>query len=328
MDLMDGPEKLIQNDLNSSHDYSAIESLILDTSISEILINDYQNILYEKSGVLYNSNLHFPDEKRYEQFIHQICLETAEDLSFEKPALETQWKGFRLELVHSSISGSSHLVSLRRMQSSPKSLDYLIKNGACSPESYQLIKTWLEERKNILVVGPTSSGKTTILNALTLELKNERLLVLEDTEEITVDPQKSAKLLTRSGGDTKPIELSDLIKISLRLRPDRIIVGEVRGQEAKDLLLALSTGHSGSMCTLHASSAEQALSRLEILIKMGAPYWDAHTVRSLIFQGIQGIICVSRNIEGRVVSSLHEICSLEDCGFTLQTLYQRSPQVL
>ncbi|MCB0413811.1 MAG: Flp pilus assembly complex ATPase component TadA, partial [Bdellovibrionales bacterium] len=187
---------------------------------------------------------------------------------------------------------------------------------------------WLREsyltKKSMLIIGNTGSGKTSLLNALLRESpKNERCLIIEDTDEIQKPNNVSSKLIARiDQAGFENIDLGELLKQSLRMRPDRIVLGEVRGSEAKNLILALSSGHTGSLTTIHAENAAQSLLRLEILIQMGAPTWSLQTIRKLILLGLDYIITLGSNRKNRTLHSIHKIQSLENNGFTLTTIYQ------
>jgi pilus assembly protein CpaF len=180
----------------------------------------------------------------------------------------------------------------------------------------------VEQRKNFLIVGGTGTGKTSLINALLHTCSdNERALVIEDTAEIELPNLSSMKLLTRQDpqGILKPIDQGQLLCHALRLRPDRIVVGEIRGAEAKDLLMALATGHSGSFGSLHASDARQALIRLEMLIQMGAPQWSLSAVRRLIQLSLDYVLLVGKSANGeRQFQGVFKICSLEETGFLIE----------
>jgi pilus assembly protein CpaF len=155
--------------------------------------------------------------------------------------------------------------------------------------------------------------------------QNERVVVLEDTAEIVIPNDASTRLLTRhdSHGLLPTVDLTELLRQSLRMRPDRLVVGEVRSAEAKDLLLALSTGHQGSMGTLHASSASQAILRLEMLVQLGAPHWSLTTIRRLLGLSLNGIVVVGRNAQGeRKLQSIYELSAVEETGVLLDPVFQ------
>ena len=176
-----------------------------------------------------------------------------------------------------------------------------------------------------MIVGPTSSGKTSVLNACLQELSNyERVISIEDTDEIVLPNALSLKLLTQNDPETLKslIDQQDLVKQSLRLRPDRIVMGEVRGKEAKDLIMALTTGHQGCIGTLHAKDHKQALWKLETLAQMGAPEWQTSTVQRLIFSGLQALVVLDKTEGVRRLKGLYKITGLESSGFLFDTLFE------
>lgn len=186
-----------------------------------------------------------------------------------------------------------------------------------APQAEKL-KTFYKDKKSLLIIGPTGTGKTSLVNSL-LKLSKplERIVCLEDTDEIKLPNTLSTKLLTRMDLHKRlqDFELSDLIIQSLRMRPDRLILGEVRGKEAKDLLMTFSTGHKGGIATLHAENPKQALWRLEMLVQMGAPSWSNDGIRRLIKLGIDYVITLGFEGNKRKLTGIHKIQSLEPTGF-------------
>jgi pilus assembly protein CpaF len=229
-----------------------------------------------------------------------------------------------MHLVGKELTQKDNVLCLRRHPKNPWSFERLANSGWASASQIEILKNILAEKKSFLVVGPTGAGKTSVLNACLGELSDcERNVLIEDTEELYLPNDCSTRLLTRTDakGLLPNIDQAILLKQALRMRPDRIVVGEVRGAEAKDLLMALSTGHEGSMGTLHASNPHQALMRLEMLVQLGAPFWSNQVVRRLIFLSLQYIIVVNRDHSGqRHLEGIYALTSLEDTGFLLEKL--------
>ena len=176
-------------------------------------------------------------------------------------------------------------------------------------------------------MGPTSSGKTSVLNACLQELpKKERIVTIEDASEIVLPNPVSLKLLTQTAPESALalIGQNELVKQSLRLRPDRIVMGEVRGEEAKDLLLALASGHRGSIGTLHSETHKQALWKLETLTQIGAPQWQSATIQKLLFASLQGVVVVSRTQNLRLLKGIYRITGLEPTGFLFESFFERN----
>lgn len=305
--------------------WGPIEDLMQTDGITEILINAPNSIWYENHQGLNPHTDCFFTLITYENFVERICSLAHVQLQDEYPIAFGHLQGFRLQIIGKQITGTHPIISLRRQTPSSWDLDQLQNRNMIEDEQRKILNSWISTKKTMLVVGSTGSGKTTLLNACLKELApNERCVLIEDTQELHLPNAASIRMLTRSahGAAHPAIEQTDLVKQALRLRPDRIIMGEVRGSEAKDLLMALSTGHAGSFCTLHADNAQQALFRLEMLIQMGAPYWSLYCIRQLIFLSLQGVLVVKKDQDGnRRLDSLYEISGFEETGLLLQKVF-------
>lgn len=301
-----------------------LEDLFAHEAPSEVLFNSYDSHWVEKQGQLYQAPSCFSNSHDYHRFIDQLCESIDQPLTLEKPFVEARVQNYRLSVVSRELTKKDHVLSLRRIQSESWDLEYLVQSRWCTSEQMTIIKNIIQNKKNFLVIGATGSGKTTLMNSfIKIIPERERVITIEDTDELHLNSDSGLKLLTRSSQNAILTEYtqSDLLKRALRLRPDRLIVGEVRGNEAKDLLLVLSTGHAGSFSSLHAENALQALTRLEMLVQMGAPQWNLYTVRRLIHCSLQYLISVERLPNGhRQLRSLSRISSLEDHGFCLDEI--------
>lgn len=300
--------------------------LMEDESVTEIIVNSLDQIWFEKSGRLSKLEDQFASDLTYQNFIERVCQEAKVQVSLERPFCDGRFRNFRLHLVSSELTRKTDILTLRRQNKNPWTLDKLFSSGWTSEEGFRILKSWIHQKKNFLVVGETGSGKTSVLNACLQELPlSERVVILEDTAEIVVPNEASTRLLTRHDchGLLPTVDLTELLRQSLRMRPDRLVVGEVRSGEAKDLLLALSTGHQGSMGTLHASSATQAILRLEMLVQLGAPHWSLQTIRRLLGLSLNGILVVGRTAEGsRKLKSIYELSAVEETGVLMDTIFQ------
>lgn len=301
-----------------------LEHFFSTPNCSEVLFNNYNDVWIEENGQLRSISSCFANTFEYHRFIDQICESIDQPLTLEKPFVESRFNNYRLSVVSRELTKKDHVLSLRKINTETWSLDYLLQNSWCSKQQMEIIKDILKDRKNFIIIGSTGSGKTTFMNSLIEAIPlTERILTIEDTDELDLKQNSGLKLLTRTSQNSILTEYtqSDLLKRALRLRPDRLVVGEVRGNEAKDLLLALSTGHAGSFSSLHASTAHQALLRLEMLVQMGAPQWSLTTVRRLIHLSLDYIITVGRNSNGeRRLVDISKISSLEEHGFCLESL--------
>ena len=302
--------------------YGPIQSLLKMEGVNEILINNANSIWYELRGEMRPLGDQFYSKISFDNFIHRICYESKITIDLAQPTRDASWKHFRLHIIRPPLTQST-CMSLRGHPSNPWSFKYLQQSHWSCSEGVSMIQELTKSKKSFLIIGPTGSGKTSVLNSCLKEVgEYERCVILEDTNEISLPNELSVKLLARQeiNSELKDYSLSDLVQQSLRMRPDRIIVGEMRGSEAKDFLMALSTGHGGGISTLHADNPKQALLRLEMLIQLGAPQWSLHSIRALIHLGLSHIICLNKN---RTLRSIHKVSSLESNGLLLECLFKR-----
>lgn len=303
-----------------------LEALLEDPGITEIIINDFDRLWIEKEGRLLECPDCFLSQWTYEGFLRKLYLEVGQEPTLLHPFIDGEWMGHRIHLV--GIYGQDRRnvqITIRKHKKDSWRLEELKKRDWASSEAIEYLKNIMALKKNILVIGPTGSGKTSVLKALLRECEpNERVVILEDSREIEPPNASSTHLLTRMDArEVLPnISLSDLVRQSLRMRPDRVVVGEVRGGEAKDLLLALATGHSGSAGTLHASDAGQALLRLEMLIQMGAPHWSLMAIRRLIYLSLNYVLVCQKNPNGhRTLEGLYRLVTVEESGVIIEKVY-------
>lgn len=299
-----------------------LDYLMEDPLISEILVNGEKNIWIEKEGKSYPIDDAFFSTTTFNNCVDRLCHLAHINVNQEQPWGEGSWKNFRITVIREPITVGGYHLSLRRHPENPWTLSQLQKVGWCTEnESYKL-KQLLSEKANFLVIGSTSSGKTSVINSLLQLLPSyERAILIEDTSELHLPNLFSMKLLTRedSNGILSKIDQSELVRRALRLRPDRLVIGEIRSGEAKDFLMALATGHAGSFGTIHAQNPQQALIRLEMLIQLGAPQWNLLAIRRLIQLSLQYIVVTEKNEKGfRKFAGLYKIISLEEHGFLIE----------
>ncbi len=303
--------------------FGPIQELLLDDEITEILINNHQHIFYEKNGQIKPHKDAFCDQKSYHHFIEKIGQLCKTYINSEKPFIECQNTDVRYTVIYPELAKDDYLVSLRKQPKNIWTLNQLHQKNWCSESQLKQIQKIIDQRKNFIVIGGTGSGKTSVLQSVIAALpENQRLVILEDTQELKTVHPVNCQMLTRQNSQEPfmNIDLHDLVKKSLRLRPDRLCVGEIRGPEATALLMALATGHEGSFSSLHARNAFEALIRLEMLVQMGAPQWSIESIRKLIQLTVQNIIVVHKTTEGRRLEGLYEITSVESHGFTVMSL--------
>lgn len=302
--------------------YGPLDDLLELQDVSEILVNGPDSIWYESQGRLFSYEDTFLSETSYVNCLYRLCEQAHCQSTVEFPTATGHFKDFRLTFVRQELTRNHHHLSLRRHPKNPWTLEALQRHEWAHAKEVEFLKDLIKTRKNFLIIGSTGSGKTSLINALLDTLAtNERAIVIEDTPEIALPNSSCMKMITREDpqGILKPVTQSDLLRHTLRLRPDRIVMGEIRGAEAKDLLMALATGHGGSFGTLHASDPRQALIRLEMLIQMGAPQWSLQAVRRLIHLSLDYILVVEKSPEGkRKFQGGYKICSLEENGFLVE----------
>lgn len=298
-----------------------LSHLLNDHEIIEIMITSKEDIWFEKKGVISKAGDCFLSDLTFNNFFHRLCDETKVNTNFAFPFANGFWKNFRIHITTPPVT-TQPVITLRRLKTAALSLETLRTHAWCTTEQEQKIKKSVKEKKNILVLGNTGSGKTTLINALLNEANSDRSIIIEDTSEILAPNSLCVKMLTRfdSQGQLPEITQADLVKQSLRMRPDRLIIGEIRGPEAKDLLMALSTGHKGSISSIHAHSASEALLRLEMLIQMGAPQWNLEAIRRLIHLCVDELIVTQKKGSRWFMEGRYKIASLEKFGFLVESL--------
>ena len=305
--------------------FGPLDQLLSQTNINEIIINGKDHIFYEKQGQMILLEDSFLSKITFHNIVEKIGAQAQITVNFNKAYSEGKWGPFRVLILCPPIVKEDFHLCLRKHPKQTWTLEKL--ENLAPPPALDILRQFVKEKLNFLIVGPTSAGKTSVLNACLQEIDNyERVLSIEDTDEIILPNKASTKLLTQRSAENAKllIDQQDLVKQSLRLRPDRIVMGEVRGAEAKDLLLALATGHRGSIGTLHAKDHKQALWKLETLAQMGAPQWQSSTVQKLIFSSLNALAVLDKREGKRLLKGLYKITALESCGFLYETLFERN----
>lgn len=303
-------------------------SLLLENQhITEILIPACEEIWVEESGSFHPVGDGFLSPVTFENFRQRLAREADLAPNLNTPFADGDWRHCRVHMAQAPIASQTQ-ITIRTRPPKPWTLQRLQDHGWADESAIHALRLWLKEKQNLLVIGPTGSGKTSVLNALLQELDpHERVICMEDTCELSPLKGVSCKLLTRydANGILREYQLTDLLKQSLRMRPSRLVLGEVRGPEAKDLLMALATGHRGSLGTLHAADARQALLRLEMLVQLGAGQWDRDAIRQLIQLSVDGIVVTGINEGQRRLVGIYRIASLETFGFLMEAVWQSKP---
>ncbi len=296
-----------------------ITPLLEDARVSEIMINGHQEIFVEISGKIQKTRIQFPSEEALIAAIRNISQFVGKPISETEPILDARLpNGSRICAVIPPCAKNGPTMAIRKFSKEKLGLPDLIKFGAISNDMARFLDLCVIVKRNILVSGGTGSGKTTLLNVLGGRIPgNERLLIIEDTAELQIKSNHVVRFETKHKDDLGKGEVTirDLVKASLRLRPDRIIVGEVRGPEALDLIQAMNTGHDGSMGTLHANNPVQGMNRCETLCMIADTGVPAHVIRSQVSEAIHLVVQASRLRDGsRKITHISEVSGLDEKG--------------
>lgn len=317
--FLESDHKRLYNEL---FQWGPIEDLIDREDIFDIIIQGPDCIWVDDCHGLRRLEDTFLHPSSFEHFVQRLCQESGIVTHQQDPFGNGQARNFRVHIAIPPLVKSITL-TLRKQRTLNITWPELIQNNFFDHEQAKILEYLVTSQANFLVVGPTGSGKTTFLNSLIERIpSDQRILCLEDTDEITQNHPNICKMLSRECGpdSLRKVSLSDLVKQSLRMRPDRLIVGEVRGGEAKDLLQALATGHRGSLGTLHADHGRQALLRLEMLIQMGAPSWSLVSIRQLIQLSLDYIVVLRSERHNKGIKEICRLRSHESFGLLLEEI--------
>ena len=318
---------LEQRVFNSLRKLDVLQELLEDDEITEIMVNGPQKIFYEKKGVFYMHPYHFSSEEKLQDVVQQIVGKHNRVVNLTSPIVDTRLEdGSRVNIVLTPIAIDGSAISIRKFGKQPIDMQALIHLGTISEECSGFLKKLVVAKYNIFISGGTSSGKTTFLNALSAFIpSNERIITIEDSAELQLQQTTNlVRLETRSSTQegVKPITARELIHTALRMRPDRILVGECRGEETLDMLQAMNTGHEGSLSTGHANSTQDMLGRLEMMILMSSDL-PLSAIRKQISLGIEIMIHLERGSDGkRRVVEIVEVDGMEEGEIRLHTLYR------
>jgi len=318
---------LEQRVFNSLRKLDILQELLEDDSITEIMVNGPNKVFYEKNGVFEKYPYHFSSEEKLQDVIQQIVGKHNRVVNLSTPIVDSRLEdGSRVNVVLSPIAIDGSAISIRKFSKHPLDMDSLVERETLSKEVAEFLKKLVIARYNLFISGGTSSGKTTFLNALSAFIpKEERIITIEDSAELQLqDIPNLVRLETRNSSveGVLAITARELIHTALRMRPDRIIVGECRGEEALDMLQAMNTGHDGSLSTGHANSPQDMLNRLETMVLMGMDLPLA-AVRQQIASGIDILIHLEKgNDKKRRVVEISEILGVQNGVIRLNKIYQ------
>jgi pilus assembly protein CpaF len=320
-------ERLIQDLLHDTFDLGPITPFLLDEEISDILVNTHRQVYVERLGKLELTDAQFRDENHLRLIIDRIISRVGRRLDESSPLVDARLAdGSRVNAIIPPVALDGPILSIRRFRKRALSIENLLELGSVSEPMAHLLRGIVRARINALITGGTGSGKTTLLNILSRYIpEGERIVTIEDSAELQLQQPHVVRLETRppniEGKGT--ITQRELVRNALRMRPDRIVVGEVRGDEVLDMLQAMNTGHDGSLTTLHANGPRDALHRLENLVLMAGHNLPDKAIREQIASALEVVVHVSRMADGsRKILGIDEIVGMEGSVVTMQEIFR------
>jgi len=303
-----------------------LEPLLSDSTINDILVNGHKQVFVERSGRLELTQVRFKDDAHLRKIIEKIVSRIGRRIDESVPMVDARLAdGSRVNAIIPPLAIDGPTLSIRKFSKDPLQLHHLTEKRSLTPEIGELLKAIVQSRLNVLISGGTGTGKTTLLNILSGFIPNdERIVTIEDAAELQLRQEHVVRLETRPANIEGKGEIAqrELVKNALRMRPDRIILGEVRGAESLDMLQAMNTGHDGSLTTVHANSCRDALTRIETLVSMAGFNLAPKAMRHYISSALDVIIQIARLSDGtRKVVSIQEIVGMEGDLITLQELF-------
>lgn len=319
--------KLEQIAFNSLRKLDVISELVEDESVTEIMVNGPHKIFYEKGGRLYRFEGSFASEERLEDIMQQIVADHNRVINLASPIVDTRLKdGSRVNMVIAPVAVDGSVLTIRKFPKNPFTMEQLIGMGTITEEAAELLRKLVRAKYSMIIVGSTGSGKTTFLNSLSAFIpSDERIITIEDSAELNLmGIDNLVRLETRNANleGVSEVTIRHLIRTALRMRPDRIIVGECRGAEAFDMLSAFTTGHDGSLTSIHANSCKDAISRLETMVLMGIEL-PIEAIDRLIVSGVQILVFIGRlRDKSRRVLEIAELCQDANAKLSQNVLYR------
>ena len=322
----DERERMLDELFDEVFGLGPLEALMRDDEVSDILVNHPHEVYVERRGRLEPGDVLFADEQHLTRIIQRIVSRVGRRIDEVSPMVDARLAdGSRINAVIPPLALDGPTLSIRRFGRSPLQIEDLIEGGSVDDDVVEFLAAAIDSRVSFLISGGTGAGKTTLLNALTKFIPlDERLITVEDSAELQLQHRHVIRMETRPPNNEGAGEITPraLVRNSLRMRPDRIIIGEVRGAEALDMLQAMNTGHEGSLTTIHANDARDALSRLELMVAMSGFELPIPVVRQYIASGISLVVHLSRLKGGvRRVMQISEIVGVKDGGFHMEDIF-------
>lgn len=319
-------DKLIKEIIQEAKGYGPLDPLLADPLISDILVNGPKSVYVEKGGKLFKTSVTFKDNQHLRNIIERIVAKVGRRIDEKSPMVDARLSdGSRVNAIIPPLALDGPSLSIRKFKQDAGSLESLLKWGALTKEMSEVLSLAVRAKLNIVISGGTGAGKTTLLNSLSSQIPNdERIITIEDSAELALQQEHVVRLETRPPNieGTGQINARDLVINALRMRPDRIIIGECRGAEALDMLQAMNTGHDGSLTTLHANAPRDALSRLETMSMYSGIDLPEKNIKSQIASAINIIIQLNRLQDGsRKITSVSEITGMEGNIISMQEIF-------
>ena len=320
-------DRLVEEVLDETFGLGPLELLLKDSAISDIMINGPKNIYVEKSGKMIKTDVEFRDNAHLLQIIDRIVSKVGRRVDETCPMVDARLEdGSRVNAIIPPLALDGAAMSIRRFGSNPLQLEDLLNFKAFTPEMVMLLEGAMKARLNIIISGGTGSGKTTLLNTLSSFISNgDRIVTIEDAAEIQLQQDHVVRLETRPPNieGKGAVSATDLVRNCLRMRPERIIIGECRGPEALDMLQAMNTGHDGSLTTTHANAPRDCIARLETMIMMGGFEMPIKAMRTQIASAVHLIVQANRLQGGpRKITHITEVCGMENDTIVMQDIFR------
>ena len=320
-------DQLVEEILDELLGLGPLEPLLKDETITDILINTHEVVYVERAGRLQRTNVRFQDTRHLVRIINKIVAAVGRRVDESQPMVDARLAdGSRVNAIIPPLAVDGPLVSIRKFARTPLAMERLVELGSISREMALVLEAVVQARRNVLISGGTGSGKTTLLNALSAYVDDhERIITIEDSAELQLQQSHVGRLETRPANieGQGEVQQRELVRNALRMRPDRIIVGEVRSGEAFDMLQAMNTGHDGSMTTVHANTPRDALSRVEQMVGMAGLDIPARSIRGQIASAIHVVVQAERMEDGtRRIVSVAEISGMEEDVICMQEIFR------
>ena len=311
--------------------FGALQDLLDDPRISEVMVNGIEHVYVEVSGVIHRTDRSFESEEALLRVIDRMVRSSGRRVDQASPMVDARLPdGSRLNVILPPLAVDGPAVTIRKFSADRLTIETLVDSGSLTAEVAAYLTSAVESRRNVIVSGGTGTGKTTMLGILSSFIgRGERVVTVEDAVELSLDLPNLVRLESRPANaeGAGEVGIRDLVRNALRMRPDRIVVGEVRGAEAIDMLQAMNTGHEGSLSTLHANTPRDALRRLETMVLLAGVDLPLRAIREQIASAIDVVVQLNRDAEGRrLVTSITEVVGMEGDVLSAAEIFQRSPE--